>query len=117
MKQIILTLVLTLTIHARVHMHEADTRASTATTSWIEIKNRNLVRQKEDFSCGTASLATILRYYYRHKNATEKKILDAYFKLKGVSRDNLQKLIKEQTGLSFLDLGTLATQWGYHPVG
>jgi len=85
-------------------------------TSWIEIKNKNLTRQKEDYSCGSASLATILKYYYG-KDITEKQILDSVMKMKGVTRESTLKEYKEANGLSFLDLSTIVNKKGFKALG
>lgn len=39
------------------------------TQSWLELRDENLTRQKYDYSCGAASLSTILTYYYNVNQA------------------------------------------------
>src|ERR1700722_6356319 len=41
--------------------------------SWTELKDKNVVKQVRDYSCGAASLCTLLRYYWGD-NITEQKI-------------------------------------------
>jgi predicted double-glycine peptidase len=74
--------------------------------SWIEIRNKNLVNQKFDYSCGSASLATILKYFYKQE-ISEIEILDII-----LSQNNL----KEEDShimFSFLDLANVAKQKGF----
>ena len=65
----------------------------------VSIKGRkfqNLVRQETDFSCGAASLATILKYAYR-LDVSEQDVLEGMF-----SVSNPQ--IVQQKGFSLLDI-------------
>jgi len=103
-------------LHAKVHILQNDMNIKKSVTSWIEIKNKNLTRQKEDYSCGSASLATILKYYYG-KDITEKQILDSVMKMKGVTRESTLKEYKEANGLSFLDLSTIVNKKGFKALG
>ena len=87
-----------------------------AGSSWIERKNSHLVRQKHDYSCGSASLATLLRYYY-HRHVSEKQILEAIKRAKGITDANLKAMIKEgKAGLSFLDLSNYAQTLGFRSI-
>jgi len=103
-------------LYADIHIVQSDINIKKPITSWIEIKNKNLTRQKEDYSCGSASLATILKYYYG-QDITEKQILDSVMKIKGVTRDSTLKEYKEANGLSFLDLSTIADKKGFKALG
>jgi len=70
--------------------------------SWLDLRNKNLVSQKFDYSCGSASLATIFKYFY-NKNISESDILET------ILADN--KELKEKNGnilFSFLDLANVA---------
>ncbi len=77
-------------------------------TSWLELKRRNVVMQKYDYSCGAAALATILRYYWED-DVTEKQILDAMLKVLTV--DEVKDRIKN--GMSITDLRRAAVELGY----
>jgi len=103
-------------LHANIHIVQGDVNIKKPITSWIEIKNKSLTRQKEDYSCGSASLATILKYYYG-EDITEKQILDSVMKMKGVTRESTLKEYKEANGLSFLDLRTIAQKKGFKALG
>ena len=110
------TLLLFSLVNAKVVMTNGSIRVEKNITSYIEIKNRNLVRQKEDYSCGSASLATILKYYYNYE-ISERDILDMVMKLKGINKDNFVQKIKENGGLSFLDLSVIAKTKGFKALG
>lgn len=42
--------------------------------SWQELKQRNIVMQQRDYSCGAAALATVIKYYWGD-DVTEEQIL------------------------------------------
>ena len=52
-------------------------------TSWSEMRDKNLTKQEYDYSCGAASLSSILEHYYGLENASEKEILDTVLLKKG----------------------------------
>lgn len=58
-----------------VHIHHQSVYMQKPIASWSEIKDKNLTKQQYDYSCGSASLSTILTYYY-NQNVSEKDILD-----------------------------------------
>lgn len=64
--------------------------------SMREARFRNLVRQKTDYSCGAAALATILRYAY-HLDVDEAVVIQGML---GLSDEDLVK----QRGFSLLDI-------------
>lgn len=49
---------------AQVRFHGEAAGASVQVMSWRDIPFRTVVRQKHDFSCGSAALATLLTYHY-----------------------------------------------------
>jgi uncharacterized protein len=75
-----------------------------------QIKRRNIVGQSLDYSCGPASLATVLRYYFRDK-VTEEEIIK--FLLLTTNLKN----VKKRGGFSLLDLKNFAKYKGYKVVG
>lgn len=86
-------------------------------TSWIEIKNKNLVRQKFDFSCGSASLATIMNYYYDN-NLSEIDIVNSVAEQKGIKVETIEDYYEHKdTGLSFFDLSEYSKKIGYRGLG
>jgi uncharacterized protein len=76
--------------------------------SWKEIKTRNVVMQNRDYSCGAASLCTLLQYYWGDK-VTEQKVLDTVDgMLKPAERKDRIK-----NGLSLTDLRRASVKLGY----
>ena len=107
---------LLIVIQAKVHILQNDMNIKKGVISWIEIKNKNLTRQKYDYSCGSASLSTILKYYY-YQNISEKQILESVMKMKGITKENIVKKYKEDNGLSFLDLSSFVKDKGFKALG
>jgi uncharacterized protein len=76
--------------------------------SWKELKDKNVVMQVRDYSCGAASLCTLLKYYWGD-NITEQKILNELDKmLTPAERKN-----RIQEGLSLTDLRKVCVKMGY----
>ena len=72
--------------------------------SYTELQRRQIVMQQQDYSCGAAVLATVIRYYWGD-NATEGHFLDMMPKLK-LSEAELKDRI--ENGLTLTDLRDLA---------
>lgn len=90
-------------------------------TSWLEMRDSNLTRQKYDYSCGSASLSTILNYYY-HIETSEKEILDAILESKGIDINKKEEIenneeLRKEANLSFLDLARYAETKGLKALG
>ena len=116
MKSILLLLSLGTLVSADIILHQKEFSIKKPIESWIEIKNRNLTRQNYDYSCGSASLSTILKYYYRF-NIGEKDILDAILKSKGIDLNKKKRLENQEFSLSFLDLAKFANFKGFKAIG
>ena len=80
--------------------------------SWKELRQHNVVLQQQDYSCGTASLATLIHYYFGG-DITEAELLQRIIAKK--TPDELADLIKN--GVSMLDLKTVAESLGYDAAG
>lgn len=80
--------------------------------SWRELRDRNLVRQQLDYSCGAAALATLIRYYFGDE-VSEDRILAGI--LGSMTAEEV--LDREANGLSLLDLRLQAERMGYQAVG
>lgn len=78
--------------------------------SMKELKFKNVVRQNTDFSCGAASLATVLRYFYEDKDVSEESIVNWLLEYGDVDKIR-------QRGFSLLDLKTYAEDKGYMAGG
>ncbi len=79
--------------------------------NYIEIRNRNIVMQQRDFSCGAACLATILRYYWGD-DVTEEMVLEPLDKL--LTAEETEDRIRN--GLAMSDLRRAAVKMGYQSV-
>lgn len=80
--------------------------------SWRERRDRNVVRQRFDYSCGAAALATLIRYYFGD-DVSEERILADILR----SMTAAEVLDREVNGLSLLDLRLQAERMGYQAVG
>jgi len=76
--------------------------------NWQQLRRRNVVMQRRDFSCGAAALATLIRYYWGDQ-VTEDYYLKELDKLltPEEARDRIEN------GLSLTDLRRVAVQTGY----
>ncbi|MBW2569016.1 MAG: C39 family peptidase [Deltaproteobacteria bacterium] len=84
-------------------------RISRHVVSLKEARFKNVVSQSFDFSCGAASLATLLKYQFG-KEITERDVM------KGMLTQGDQILIKRR-GFSFLDMKAYAQSLGYQANG
>ena len=106
---------------ASVHIHNESVTFERELQSWEELKNTNLTRQKYDYSCGAASLSTILSHYYGI-STSEKEILDFLLESKGIDVDLKTQIesnehLREIAYLSFLDLARYAQYKGFRTMG
>ncbi len=116
MKYFILSILSYQLLYAGITIHQKEFTVKKPIKSWIEFKNENLTRQEYDYSCGSASLSTILKYYYS-LDIDEKDILDAVLESKGYDISKKAKLEEENTTLSFFDLASYAQTKGFKAVG
>lgn len=87
-------------------------RIALPVSSMKDLRDQNLVRQRFDFSCGAAALATILRYGFG-EDVTEPQILDELFGL--LSED--EQAVARETGFSLLNLQQVAQARGFRAAG
>lgn len=80
--------------------------------SFKDLKFTNMVRQTRDYSCGAASLATILTYYIG-RETSEEEILNAILN----HVDSLKAERIKEKGLSLLDLKKYGESLGYNVKG
>ena len=80
--------------------------------SWRELRDRNVVRQQLDYSCGAAALATLIQYYFGDEVSEEAILADI---LGSMTAEEV--LDREANGLSLLDLRLQAERMGYQAVG
>jgi predicted double-glycine peptidase len=86
----------------RLHSNNAQV------TSWKALNEQHIIMQKYDYSCGAASLATLMKYYF-NEDISEQKLLDY---IKTVVNQQEYKRI-EKDGLSFLELEKISRSRGY----
>lgn len=87
-------------------------RADLPARTLKDLRDENLIRQRFDFSCGAAALATILRYGFGDA-VTEADILRQLFSLLA---DDEQPAVR-RTGFSLLHLQRVAQARGYKAQG
>jgi hypothetical protein len=92
----------------RAPIRDPEHRVQIYVRSWKELRNRNIVMQTYDYSCGAAALATILRYYWNDPG-DEHQIINAI--LKTLTFDEAKDRMDH--GLSITDLRHGAVQLGY----
>ena len=80
--------------------------------SWKDLRDRNVVIQKFDYSCGSGALATLMRYYFGDKVSEEELLLSI---LGRMTEEEVKD--REKKGLSLLDLKRCAEQRGYQAAG
>ncbi|MBX2838315.1 MAG: C39 family peptidase [Gammaproteobacteria bacterium] len=76
--------------------------------TWKELNSQNIIMQEFDYSCGAASLATLMRYYF-DDDVTELSLLEDINRIFSLQETE----IIEKAGLSFLELERLAQSKGY----
>jgi|SoiMethySBSTD1v2_1073268.scaffolds.fasta_scaffold00800_6 uncharacterized protein len=87
-------------------------RAVEAVRSWRQLRDQNVVRQRFDYSCGAAALATLIQYYFGDNVSEEALLVDIFrFMTAAEVKD------REVNGLSLLDLRVQAERMGYQAVG
>lgn len=104
-------------LNAKIYINDNSVLIERSVKSWIEFRNADLVRQQYDYSCGSASLATILKYYYGNSNITERGIIDEILKSKGYGLDENEVLKEGDNIISFSDLSSYAQTKGFKAVG
>lgn len=96
--------------HADVRFHgEAGGHYGVQVMSWRDIPFRSVVRQEYDFSCGSAAVATLLRYHYQ-RDVTETQA----FRMMYETGD--QAKIRA-VGFSMLDMKRYLESVGYRADG
>ena len=77
-----------------------------------QLRDQYVVKQKLDYSCGAAALATLMINYFGEETS-ERDILDAL--IAGLTPDDLEG--KKKRGFSLLDLRRVARTKGYQAAG
>ena len=90
----------------------SGTRVNVPVQSMKALRDKDVVKQQLDYSCGAAALATILRYGFGDE-VTERDILVDLFDL--LHKD--EEALRRKEGFSLLDLQQVAQARGYKAQG
>ena len=90
----------------------SGTRIEVPLRSMKDLRDQDLVKQRFDYSCGAAALATILRHAFGDV-VTEREILVQLFDLLSEDEEGLRR----KEGFSLLDLQHVAQARGYKAQG
>jgi hypothetical protein len=80
--------------------------------TWKDIRDRNIVMQRFDYSCGAAAMATLMNYYFKDE-VKETDILNGV--LDTLSNEEAEN--RQENGFSLLDLKNFAQDRGYRAIG
>ena len=121
----IICLIALLTINNHdVFAHDTQQTRKTANPSktqsvkrhtWIELRDKHVVKQKLDASCGAAALTTLMAFYFG-ESLSEQDILDI-LKVRTDKLSEEERRRKKKAGFSLLDLKYAAQKKGYKAAG
>ena len=96
---------------AQVHLGPEATGAtySVKVMSWADIPFRSIVRQRYDFSCGSAAVATLLTYHYGRQTSEEQSF--------GEMWKAGDKAVITKSGFSMFDMKNYLQSIGLHAEG
>lgn len=115
--KIVSILLLCLSLWGEITIQEKEFTLRKPIKSWIEFKNDKLIRQRYDYSCGSAALATLLSNYY-DADISELMILESVLEAKGVEEEPSElENQKGLNGLSFYELSQYASTQGFKAIG
>ena len=86
----------------RIYLDTYNAKVAVPIRSWKTLRDARIVKQDLDFSCGAASLATILNSFY--KQTVNEKIL-------------LEAMDKGNFRASFDDMARMLPKFGFHAIG
>ena len=99
-------------VSAQIGLSGSTWRVNAPAKSLKDLRDRNVVKQRFDFSCGAAALATIVRYGLGAA-VTEREILTDLY---GLLSDD-ERVVVGKTGFSLLHLQRVAQGRGYTAEG
>lgn len=97
-------------VNINIDTHYGNIRIRHKVRPLSEFKDKNIIKQLYDYSCGSAALATVLRYYLG-EDFSEKQVIN------GLLRYGDAKKIAERRGFSLLDMKRFVNVLGYEGVG
>jgi predicted double-glycine peptidase len=98
---VLLSISMTICAEESVFFSSATLNGEIPVKSWKSLRDDRVVKQSLDYSCGSASIATILTEFYNHP-ITEKRVLE---------------LIDQQDSASFRDMSEALKKIGFKGVG
>ena len=87
------------TVEGPPDVHRNTAAMAPPRSSWKALRDRHVVKQQLDYSCGAAALATLLRNYFGEETS-ERDILDML--MTQLTQEEQQR--KARRGFSLLDL-------------
>ena len=99
-------------LFAQIGIGDLGLRVDRPSRSMKDLRDQDLIKQRFDFSCGAAALATLIRYGFG-QDVTEAQILVGLFDLP----TDAEKAARERTGFSLLDLQRVARARGFNAEG
>src|SRR5688500_16636270 len=99
-------------LSAQITVGAGGLRADRPARSVKDLRDANVVKQRFDFSCGAAALATMLRYGFGEVVSERQILIDLFT---GLSDDD--RRTAERIGFSLLDLQRVARTRGYAAEG
>lgn len=94
---------------AEAHVITGGSEYDAPIRSWVDVRFKNMVRQRLDYSCGSAALATLLNYHYGYP-VDEMVVLKSMFDI-----GDQEKIRKE--GFSLLDMKNYLASVGFRAEG
>lgn len=94
----------------------SKTSITSSLHDWSSLRNHNLIRQQYDYSCGAASTATILKYFY-NADVNEQSVLHGILATKGTLEKDAKQLEHSDYFLSFEDIKNYTQTIGYKAMG
>ena len=90
----------------------STTRKASTRQTLMGLRFKEVIRQDSDYSCGAATMATMMTYYFGD-DTSELEVLDAL--ISGLDIDEQRN--REYAGFSLLDMKMAAEQMGYRSAG
>lgn len=120
-KFIVVILILTIPFPCNTYGEEStiisgETSIKKSVKSWSEIRDEGVVRQKYDYSCGTAAVATVLSYFFNDK-VSEREVLEFLLERLEQELKSREKIKSSDFAFSFSDLRLYAESRGYKALG
>jgi len=92
--------------------------AAQAFDDWRSLRDRGIVKQQKDYSCGAAALATLLTYFYGDPVSEDVLLKETMHHRDSVKESRLGRRVPRHfMGLSFADMARLARSRDYPVLG